>query len=62
MSLSMHILDEDDFADADDASLAVARSYLIGCIEVDDVLPPSSRMPAKKPIGRGCPKINACGG
>jgi len=39
MSLSMQILNQDDLADADDAGLAVARCYLVGRVEIDDVLP-----------------------
>jgi hypothetical protein len=60
-TLSMHILDQDDLADADDARLAIAGCYLIGRVEINDVLPPSSGVPAKEPIGRGS-KVNPCGG
>jgi len=34
--LSMQVLDEDDFADANDAGLAVARCDLIGSIDAMD--------------------------
>src|SRR5438128_5377259 len=51
MPLTPRVLDEDHFAGADPARLAVARGELHARVEVDDVLPPRGRMPVEVVLG-----------
>src|SRR5438105_3366900 len=51
MSLAGGVLDQDHFAGADHAGLAVARGYLHAGIEVDDVLPARRRVPVEVVVG-----------
>src|SRR5881392_732191 len=62
MALAPRVLDEDHFAGADPAHLAVARGDLHARVEIDDVLPLRSRMPVEVVLGLDLAEDDAGGG
>src|SRR5213078_3942331 len=51
MPLAPRVLDEEHFAGADAARLAVTCGDLHARVEIDDVLPPRGRMPVEVVVG-----------
>src|SRR5262245_13563672 len=62
MALAGDVLDEDDFASADDPALTVARSELHAGIEVHDVLTARREMPVEVILGHGLAENDSVGG
>src|SRR2546429_8745144 len=62
MAPAPRVLDEDHFAGADPAHLAVARGDLHARVEIDDVLPPRGRMPVEAVVGRHLAEDDSRGG
>src|SRR2546425_4086054 len=62
MPLAPRVLDEEHFAGADAARLAVTRGDLYARVEIDDVLPPRGRMPVEVVVGRHLAEDDSRGG
>jgi hypothetical protein len=57
--LPVHIFDQNNFTDPDDASFPITRRNFVGRIQVDDVLTSRRGVPIEKPIGRRRAEVNS---